>query len=382
MPRLILIELIYHVVLWLNAFPLKNSGVSANLSPHELVIRHKLDFVKHCRAQFGSYCEVHDEPIPTNSMISRTTHAIVLGPTGNLQGTYKFFSLETGKKIKRRQFSSYPMPDTVIARVERYGKENALPGIFDFADRNGVLFEWNDNVDECPEGILEEDDVILYPSIAAELPGIVLKHDMPRPPIKADLIPHGRAEDEAARNANHEPFGVVGVEPVAGAIIQADGEINSDSNEDDDNGIIAINNAPLPAQVTQDPLVLSDSSDDEPNDDNSDDNSDDDDDDDPSFADAVAEQDDSGDDEDKEQEDQGVRRSRRKNKGINRQYDNYTLMMHGRREARGARRRATIRDGVCFFSTEDLSDAKPVQRHTGTDMPWESRSSRMESARE
>jgi hypothetical protein len=25
------------------------------------------------------------------------------------------------------------MPDTVIAHVEQYGKENALPGIFDFA---------------------------------------------------------------------------------------------------------------------------------------------------------------------------------------------------------------------------------------------------------
>ena len=48
MPHLILNELIYHVVLWLNAFPLKNSGVSANLSPCELVIRHKLDFKKHC----------------------------------------------------------------------------------------------------------------------------------------------------------------------------------------------------------------------------------------------------------------------------------------------------------------------------------------------
>jgi hypothetical protein len=55
------------------------------------------------------------------------------------------------------------MPDTVIARVERYGTENALPGIFDFADRNGVLLEENDNGNKCPEGILEEDDIVLYP---------------------------------------------------------------------------------------------------------------------------------------------------------------------------------------------------------------------------
>ncbi len=103
MPQIMRIELIYHVVLWLNAFPTK-SGVSETLSPHKIVMRHKLDFAKHCRALFGSYCKTHDEPVPTNTMVTRSTPAIVLGPTGNLQGTYKFFSLETGKKIKCRKF--------------------------------------------------------------------------------------------------------------------------------------------------------------------------------------------------------------------------------------------------------------------------------------
>ncbi len=173
MPRLILIKLIYHVVLWLDAFPLK-SGVSANLSPRELMIRHKLNFAKHCRAQFGSYCKVHEELVPTNSMITRTTPAIVLGPTGNLQGMYKFFNPETGKKIKWHEFTLYLMPDSVIRRVENYGNNNELPGIFGFANRSGVLFEWNEEVDECPEGILEEEDVILYPLLAAELLGVVL----------------------------------------------------------------------------------------------------------------------------------------------------------------------------------------------------------------
>ena len=88
--------------------------------------------------------------------------------------------------------------------------------------------------------------------------------------------------------------------------------------------------------MAQDPLVLSDSSDDKQNDDgHSDDDSEDNNDDDSSFADAVAEQDNAGDNEDKEQGDQGVHLSRRKNKGINRLYDDYTLMMHGRCKARG-----------------------------------------------
>jgi hypothetical protein len=50
MPRLVLIELINHMVLWLNAF-LAKSGVSVILSPCKIVYRHKLDFAKHCRLQ-------------------------------------------------------------------------------------------------------------------------------------------------------------------------------------------------------------------------------------------------------------------------------------------------------------------------------------------
>jgi hypothetical protein len=66
MPQIMLIELIYHALLWLSAFPMK-SGVSETLLLREIVMRHKLDFTKHCRARFGSYCKAHDEPVPTNT---------------------------------------------------------------------------------------------------------------------------------------------------------------------------------------------------------------------------------------------------------------------------------------------------------------------------
>ena len=39
---------------------------------------------------FGEYCEVHDEPDPTNTQVPRTHEALALGPTGNSQGTVKF----------------------------------------------------------------------------------------------------------------------------------------------------------------------------------------------------------------------------------------------------------------------------------------------------
>ncbi len=254
MPQLMLIELIYHVVLWLDAFPMK-SGVSATMSPQEILLHHKLDFAKHCKALFGSYCKVHDEPVPSNMMATCASPAIVLGPTGNLQGTYKLLNLATGKKIKRCSFTAYPMPDSVIKQIKALGQQN-LPGVFVFLDRNGVLFEWNDNVDEYTEGLVDE-DVVLYPSLAAEFPGITLDRDIAVPFIEEEIIPHGQAEDATAHNANVAPFVAAGVNHGPAAIHAKDNEIGEYDNKDD--GIIVVadiphGNAPpprtsLPSQI-------------------------------------------------------------------------------------------------------------------------------------
>ena len=83
MPRRMNIKFVYFIVLWLNAFPVK-SGISSTFSPRELLVRWRLDYKKHCRVLPGTYCEVHDEPVPTNMMTTRTHKCIALGPTGNL----------------------------------------------------------------------------------------------------------------------------------------------------------------------------------------------------------------------------------------------------------------------------------------------------------
>jgi len=88
-PRRLKMEIIYFVVLWLNAFPVK-TGVSSVHSPRELLVRWKLDYAKHCRVLPGMYCEVHDEPSPSNSMTPHMHACIACGPTGNLQGSVKF----------------------------------------------------------------------------------------------------------------------------------------------------------------------------------------------------------------------------------------------------------------------------------------------------
>jgi hypothetical protein len=240
MPQLMLFELIYHVVLWLNAFPMK-SGVSKTLSPREIVYRHKLDYKKHCQALFRSYVKAHKEPHPTNGMITRGSPAIILGPTGNQQGTYKLMNLATGKKIKCREWTNYPMPDSVIKRIETL-VGRAVPKAFDFADRNGILFEWNDEVDENQERLVKE-EIVRYPSLVREFPGVALDRDIPIASIEDEYELQGRAEDKAARNANHAPYAAEGVDgPI---IINADGdEIEQNYDDDNNEGIIAANDIP------------------------------------------------------------------------------------------------------------------------------------------
>ncbi len=83
LPQRMKIEFVYFMVLWMNAFPVK-SGMSDKISPRELLLLWQLNHKKHCRVEPGTYCKVHDEPTPTNTMMPRTHKAITLGPMGNL----------------------------------------------------------------------------------------------------------------------------------------------------------------------------------------------------------------------------------------------------------------------------------------------------------
>ena len=120
-PRRIKIEFFYFVTLWLNAFPVK-SGVSETFSPREILLHWIMDLKKHCIVLPGSYCELHDNPNPSNTTVSRTHEGKALGPTENLQGSVKFYCLNTGRLLKRRAFTEIPIPTAVIAKVNKIGK--------------------------------------------------------------------------------------------------------------------------------------------------------------------------------------------------------------------------------------------------------------------
>jgi hypothetical protein len=111
LPKLMIIKLMHSCVMWLNSFPVK-LGISEKWSPREILSRYKLDAKMHCKVPFGAYCEVHVNPDITNTMEPRTRWEICLGPTGNMQGSYKFLSLSTGNKVTRRKFTEMLITDS------------------------------------------------------------------------------------------------------------------------------------------------------------------------------------------------------------------------------------------------------------------------------
>ena len=82
-----------------------------------------LEYDLHCKANFGHYIHAHIDLDKTNGMQNRTSPGIYLGPTGNMQGTFKVDDLITGKVKKPRMLSGVLMPDSVIKLVNDWGEK-------------------------------------------------------------------------------------------------------------------------------------------------------------------------------------------------------------------------------------------------------------------
>ena len=124
----------HNAALWVNVFP-PTCGVST-IIPRSLITVIKFDYANHCLLSFGSYAQVHEENQHTNTQQPRTIGTICLGPTGNLQGGYKFYNLTIGELITRRNWTVRPMPMEVIARVNRIGQAQGQPSLITFQDRH------------------------------------------------------------------------------------------------------------------------------------------------------------------------------------------------------------------------------------------------------
>ena len=111
----------------------------------------------------------------TNTMEPRTRWGICLGPTGNLQGSYIFMTLATGKRIVRRKFTETPITNRVKKQVAKWAsKDCAITGL-KFMDEYRIKYKFNKEEDT----IIEENpiDMVSYPDVSAEAPGIMTQYE-------------------------------------------------------------------------------------------------------------------------------------------------------------------------------------------------------------
>lgn len=142
------------------------------------------------KARFGSYCEVSEFDDITNTQKDRSKPAMCLGPTGNMQGTYKFFSLITGHVIKRRNFDVLPYPDRMIKKVNEWGRiSKILEDDLIFKNRNNEDYSWLDDDLDLIDDNAVEPAAAPFPDIAAEIPGIQLERDQTVSAVEAPPIP-------------------------------------------------------------------------------------------------------------------------------------------------------------------------------------------------
>ena len=106
---------VYSSIKNLNAFP-STDGVSKTLSPSALIAgRPPVDFKNLMKAKFGDYAQVYSDT--KNDMTERTIGGIALYPTGNVQASWYFMNLTTGKRFTGYQWTVLPITDGVITRV-------------------------------------------------------------------------------------------------------------------------------------------------------------------------------------------------------------------------------------------------------------------------
>lgn len=116
-----------------------------------------LNTQQYFRFQFGSYGQMFDNNNPSNDLTKRTIGSICFGPTGNIQGTYYFMSINTGCRISRNQFHLLPIPAEVIKYINSIYKHQEQPKQMIFMDGRHRLFD--DYVDDV--AILKGEEIVV-----------------------------------------------------------------------------------------------------------------------------------------------------------------------------------------------------------------------------
>jgi hypothetical protein len=168
LPKFFMRWLVFFCVMRLNMLPSKSRS-DGILSSIELFKGRKIDYKRDVRIGFGEYVQALNPNITIrNSMVPRTDGAISLLPTGNLQGSVRFYSLSTKKIIVRDHWTAIPMPQVVIDHLNNLaltsydGQEAPSSPDFAFGKPDHLI---PDDGFTGEEDIIVADEVIIDPPL-------------------------------------------------------------------------------------------------------------------------------------------------------------------------------------------------------------------------
>jgi hypothetical protein len=201
-PKLMTESNVYSCIKNLNAFPVLD-GVSKTLSPLALLTgKPPVDFKNLMKAKFGDYAQVFTDT--KNDMTERTVGAIALYPTGNLQCSWYFMNLATGKRITGYQWTTLPITNDVISRVHDLANAQDQDSINDGGNLN---YQWRPDQNAMSfDHILEEDVDLVNADYVPEQDTMVLENvqdnnaDGIVPETSDDLIPNSAPMDITQSN--------------------------------------------------------------------------------------------------------------------------------------------------------------------------------------
>ena len=143
------------------------------MGPAEIVVGRTYDYNKIYGpgSIFGEYVQSHEST--DNIMQERTVSALTLRPSGNVQGSFYYYSLATGRRLHRRRCTPIPMFQDVIDRVHMIADRQKTPEGITFLRMDGTEFEDllqspalgptpinNDGGDNTDEPIVVDDDEV------------------------------------------------------------------------------------------------------------------------------------------------------------------------------------------------------------------------------
>jgi hypothetical protein len=220
-PLEFVVYLVIFIIFGLNCAPRRT--MSEYISPFEAVTGRKPDVKRDLALSFGQYVEIHERHDIINDMKSRTSSALALYPTGNQQGQWAFWKLDTNEVVTRTYWDPLPMPTAVVKLLDDYGeKRGVLPKAptFRLGRRDGRAILLDDEVDQ-PTVAEDPTTLQLADEIGVRLAGVDFAPSLPKTPYYSDhhdLVSPWPVEGVLAAGAGVDEPGRVRADlPAAGA---------------------------------------------------------------------------------------------------------------------------------------------------------------------